>query len=328
MVHSIPDTVFTIIHERASQGWLVIDRHFRVVYVNQALCAIWRKGLKDVWGKSLLDLFYHGRKKDCHGQYLSLAIETMDTGKEYVDAERCSLLPGGVSNHWFLVNTYIVRNASGEPEYTVSSYVVINKFKAIESRLDKINFGVIKAFRKAVGARDAYTMHHGETVAELMVGLAEFMGMSSDEIFLAYLAGIAHDIGKIGIPEHVLNKPGKLDDDEYETIKKHPTIGADILEEIDGFRHIAAIVRHHHERYDGTGYPDQIGGNAIPMFSRMLALCDAFDAMTTHRVYRAPLSIRQAFFEISRCTGSQFDPQISQHFMNFIKVTDCSITAI
>ena len=142
----------------------------------------------------------------------------------------------------------------------------------MEHKLNAVNMNIIRAFSRAIDARDAYTMAHDEKVAKLMAGLAEYMGLSPREVSVAYLSGIVHDVGKIGIPEHILNKPGKLTDSEYDVIKQHTVIGAEILKEIEDFKDISNIVRYHHERYDGNGYIAGLAGQDIPFLSRMLAI--------------------------------------------------------
>ncbi|QJW48810.1 HD domain-containing protein [bacterium BFN5] len=121
---------------------------------------------------------------------------------------------------------------------------------------------------------------------------------------------------------YILNKPGRLTSEEFAIIQEHPNIGASILDNINGFEDIASAVRCHHERYDGTGYPNQVSGDQIPLFSRMLAVCDTFDAMTSARCYRQPFSEQEAVMEIRRCSGSQFDPEISEAFIEMLYYRD------
>lgn len=152
-----------------------------------------------------------------------------------------------------------------------------------------------------------------------MASFAKYVELPAEEVPMAYLIGIVHDVGKVSVPDHILNKPGRLTAEEFAVIKQHPQIGAKLLAEVDGLEKMAEIVRYHHERYDGQGYGQGLFGQNIPFFSRMLAVCDAFDAMTSARCYRRkPLSTAQALEEISKGAGSQFDPKISQRFIEFI----------
>ncbi len=152
-----------------------------------------------------------------------------------------------------------------------------------------------------------------------MVELAEFMELSDNESLYAYLSGVVHDVGKLGVPEHILNKPGRLSDAEYIIMKHHAVIGSEILQEIQGFDLIASAILHHHERFDGFGYPHGIIGSDIPFLSRMLAVCDSYDAMTSLRCYRQPFSHEQALLEVENCSGTQFDPAISTAFVEMMK---------
>lgn len=192
--------------------------------------------------------------------------------------------------------------------------------KHAPSLLEQVNMEAIENFCRQIYFRDSYTAIHAEHVADLMAGLAAHMGMTSEQINLSYMVGIMHDVGKIKIPDTILNKPGRLTAEEFAIMKGHAEEGANMLGAVDGAAPIAVIMRHHHERYDGKGYPDGLEGEAIPLFSRMLALCDCFDAMTTHRCYRQPVSLAECLAELRHCAGTQFDPKLCDKFLNFIEV--------
>lgn len=310
---------FIKVVDKQSTGWLLINRNFEIVYINEALCRLWQKDREELLGRSVLDLFYNGTKKIPAGHYHSPLLETIETGREFRGKE-AYLCPSGANFPcWFTVDTYTFRDSQGIVQYALGTYTLIDRYKALETQLESINISIIKSFCKAIEARDAYTLRHNENVADLAVGLAEYLRLPTTDIMTVYLAGLVHDIGKIGVPESVLNKPGRLTDGEYAVIKHHPVIGADIVAEIDGFGAIAKIVRHHHERYDGRGYPDGLAGEQIPFFSRLLAVCDAYDAMTSVRCYRVPLNIESAVAEIAACAGSQFDPDIARCFIEYIR---------
>lgn len=185
--------------------------------------------------------------------------------------------------------------------------------------LDEVNMDAIEDFCRQIYYYDPYTAMHTEHVADLMAGLADQMGMSSEEINLAYLVGIVHDVGKIKTPEAILTKPGRLTEEEYAVMKRHSEDGAQIIAAVEGAGPIADITRHHHEKYDGTGYPDGLKKEFIPLFSRMLSVCDAFDAMTTHRCYRNPVGLADCLKELKRCSGTHFDPKVCKAFLKFIK---------
>ncbi len=187
------------------------------------------------------------------------------------------------------------------------------------SIIEQVNMEAIEDFCRQIFYCDPYTSMHAEHVADLMAGLATQMTLTSNEINLAYMVGIMHDVGKIKTPEHILTKNGRLTDAEYAIMKKHADDGADMLAGIAGAEPIVKIMRHHHERFDGTGYPDGLQEEDIPLFSRMLSVCDAFDAMTTHRCYRQPVSLNECLQEITRCAGSHFDPEVCKVFIAFIQ---------
>jgi diguanylate cyclase (GGDEF)-like protein len=166
---------------------------------------------------------------------------------------------------------------------------------------------------KAVDARDAYTGSHSERVADLAARIARRLGSDDSLIELTRLAASLHDLGKLAIPEEILRKPSELNESERLVLQRHPQIGYRMLESL-GVEPIAEWVLHHHERWDGDGYPDRLRGDEIPLGARIIFVADAYDAMTSERVYRRPLSPREALEELERCSGSQFDPQIVDAF--------------
>jgi putative nucleotidyltransferase with HDIG domain len=173
-------------------------------------------------------------------------------------------------------------------------------------------------FAAVIQAKDDLTGQHSLQVASLMANFARHIGLSADKVFLAHLAGILHDLGKVCIAEHILTKPQKLTLEEMSQMRKHPAMGANILARIKGFNIIAQAVRHHHEKYDGTGYPCRLEGEDIPLLSRMLTLCDSFDAMTSMRHYRTTYTMAKAIGEIKLGEGRQFDPNLSKAFVAYI----------
>lgn len=185
--------------------------------------------------------------------------------------------------------------------------------------LEQVNMEKMEAFRHQIYYCDPYTEMHAEHVGELMAGLATQMGLNSEEITLAYLVGLVHDVGKISVPAKVLTKAGRLSDEEFAIMRQHAAAGEKLLLQVEGAQCVADIIRHHHERFDGRGYPDQMKGKEIPLYSRMLALCDTFDAMTTHRCYRSPVDIPSCLRELLRCRGGQFDPVLTDCFLTFLE---------
>jgi putative nucleotidyltransferase with HDIG domain len=173
----------------------------------------------------------------------------------------------------------------------------------------------IKALTKAIDVKDHYTFGHSERVTNYSLTIAEKLNFSQDELHKLRRACVLHDVGKIGISETILNKPGGLTNEEFAAIKKHPAKGAEIIEGIPFLEDIIRVVYHHHERFDGKGYPDGVAGETIPLGARIMAVADTYDAMTSNRPYRKRLDKRVAFDEIRNCAGSQFDPDVVSAFI-------------
>ena len=170
----------------------------------------------------------------------------------------------------------------------------------------------VMALAEALNERDRYTGEHSEEVVDLVAGVARGLGLNEQETARVKVAALLHDIGKVAIPDGILNKPGKLDESEWKLMREHPVIGERILRAIPGMGSIARIVRHEHERFDGAGYPDGIAGNEIPIGSRIILACDAYHAMTSDRPYRKAMSHSEAVRELAAGAGTQFDPQVTE----------------
>lgn len=167
----------------------------------------------------------------------------------------------------------------------------------------------VRSVARAIEAKDPYTRGHAERVSQLADMVAREYGLAGEELRMIRYAALLHDVGKLGVSTRVLKKPGKLTADEYDHMKLHPTQGAEILSEIDWLRPALVVPLHHHERFDGGGYPEGLGGDDIPLMARLVTVSDAFDSMTSTRMYRRALSVEQALGELRRCSGTQFDPR-------------------
>ena len=193
------------------------------------------------------------------------------------------------------------------------------KLEDTYEKLEKAYMESIQTIRYTVEAKDTYTRGHSDRVSEYSVLIGEKLGLSKEDIRRLQIGGLFHDVGKIGVPDNILQKNDKLTDDEYSEIKNHPTIGAQILSTASIFQDIIPIVKYHHERYDGKGYPCRLKGKDIPYLARITAVADAFDAMTSKRVYRDSLSIDFVISEIEKNKGTQFDPEIADVFLDILK---------
>jgi putative nucleotidyltransferase with HDIG domain len=184
---------------------------------------------------------------------------------------------------------------------------------------------IIYALAATVDAKDHYTYGHSRKVSEYAVALAEALKLDQDRVDTIRAGGLLHDIGKLGVPDSILTKPGPLDDDEWEPIKSHPELGVEILKRVIDLVNCLPAILHHHEHYDGSGYPRSLKRDSIPLEARILGIADAYDAITSPRPYRAQLPSEQAIAELRRCTGTQFDPELVEAFINVIlptQVTD------
>ena len=199
---------------------------------------------------------------------------------------------------------------------------VAKKTKEMES----LFLHVVQSLADAIDAKDTYTNGHSDRVARYAREIAKRYGYSSSDQDNIYIMGILHDVGKIGVPDAVINKPAKLTDDEFALIKNHPVMGARILKNIKELPKLFTGARWHHERFDGRGYPDGLAGTDIPEEARIIAVADAYDAMTSRRSYRDPLPQDTVRAEIEKCSGVQFDPAFAKIMIEMIDEDEGEIT--
>ena len=184
--------------------------------------------------------------------------------------------------------------------------------------LKELSVEVMEALAHTIDAKDKYTNGHSIRVAKYARMIAERIGLTAEECENIYYMGLLHDIGKIGVPNEIINKPSRLTDEEYDVIKTHPVIGYDILSEMKTHPMLAKGAHWHHERYDGKGYPDHLSGKDIPIESRIIAVADSYDAMTSNRSYRNYLPQEKVRSEIETNKGTQFDPEIAECMLSII----------
>lgn len=211
-------------------------------------------------------------------------------------------------------------------ESGIKSIAQMNEIKKINTELKNTNDMLEKAYlesiqtlRYTVEAKDTYTRGHSDRVSQFSVLIGKKLGLSDNDLKTLQIGGLFHDVGKIGVPDAILQKQSKLTDDEYSEIKNHPSIGAHILSSATIFKDMIPIVKHHHEKYDGTGYPGKLAGENIPYLARIAAIADSFDAMTSRRTYRDSLPIDTVIAEFRRCKGTQFDPEITDVFLDVLE---------
>lgn len=258
-----------------------------------------------------------------------------------IEGEHCTVFSKKVMGDWFAVT--IVRNTKLFYDLRMQMFVGImlavvvfliivvfcaisaariNKYQRQEQnnkeKLDKMNTNIIRALAYSIDAKDRYTSGHSQRVAEYSCNIAKMMGKSEEEQKIIYYAGLLHDVGKIRVPEEVINKPGKLTDEEFDQIRAHPVSGYHILKDIYEDERIADGVKYHHERYDGKGYPNGLKGENIPEIARIIGVADAYDAMASNRSYRDALSQEVVRSEIEQGRGCQFDSKIADIMLNMI----------
>jgi putative nucleotidyltransferase with HDIG domain len=228
-------------------------------------------------------------------------------------ARRFAVVPAGGAGWLVAVNPVHdcpISNAEIERMQYVASLIAAQASNArTYAELKELLFGIIRALTAAIDAKDPYTSGHSERVARIAVRLAEEMSVPPQKRSDLYLAGLLHDIGKIGVDDQVLKKCGALTPEEYRKIQAHVEIGVTILKDLKKLHHILPGVRHHHESMDGTGYPDHLSGEDIPLEARILAVADSFDAMSSNRPYRKRLSPMQIDEVFRKGRGTQWDPQ-------------------
>lgn len=195
----------------------------------------------------------------------------------------------------------------------------INKIKNMNSQLEHYLVDFAKILLQTVGAKDHYTEEHSRRVTLLADIFSKYLRLDNKQISDLQIAAAFHDIGKIGIPDNILLKTTRLTDEEYQVIKTHPVIAANIFSVSDIYKDIYPIMYYHHERYDGNGYPTGIRGTQIPLLARILSICDSFDAIVSKRTYKEGTTIEFALSEIEKGAGTQFDPELAPKFITMVK---------
>lgn len=187
------------------------------------------------------------------------------------------------------------------------------------AEMREVHIETVRALTSAIDASDPFTKGHSERVTQYAVAIAREMGLSERRIEALEYAGFLHDMGKIGLQHDILLKPGRLSEDEWEAMRQHPTVGAKIVSDLHFLSQAKAVVLHHHERYDGGGYPSGLAGTEIPLEARIVKVADAFDAMMSDRPYRSPLGLEKAIDELRNGKGTEFDPEVVDAFLRLVQ---------
>ena len=273
---------------------------------------------------------------DVYGPELMDSILSVGNGRTtaYVDGENSTVFVAPVMDQWYSVivigNTELFEDTWSQLAVNIMAslvtfflisffyYIGYKNEQIYGIRVEQLNLQVVTALASAIDAKDTYTNGHSTRVAEYSKMIAGRGGFSKSEQDEIYMMGLLHDVGKIGVPDSVINKPSRLTDEEYELIKKHPVIGDEILSSIKERPKLRVGARWHHERYGGGGYPDGLVGEQIPIEARIIAVADAYDAMTSRRRYRDVMSQDKVRSEIEKGKGSQFDPRFADIMIEMI----------
>lgn len=228
-------------------------------------------------------------------------------------------LSGGLLLLFLLLNGILLETSKTIVNQNIALSQKNIELESSHKLLDESYINTVIAMSNAVDARDQYTAGHSSRVTKLSLMIAEKMKLKKKYIRILEYGTIFHDIGKIGIPDNILNKPGTLTKEEFDLIKSHPSMGTKILQDISFLQDALPLILHHHERFDGKGYPNNLAGHDIPLGSRIIAVADAYDAMTSDRPYRKALEKNVAITEIIKYSGAQFDPEIVNIFLEIIQ---------
>ncbi|MDR2940429.1 MAG: HD domain-containing protein [Clostridiales bacterium] len=294
-------------------GYIVLDTQFNIIYMNdyfrQSKSAY---RANNFMAKKCYNICNGGFR--CHECIVEKTMKSLSSER----ASRRVVQPDGCT-----FNTEVITLPFFDSKHRLQSVmeIVIDKTEEEEfqSSLEKTYLLLIGSITKLLEKKDKYTAYHSANVKHYSLYLAKYFNFSEADQKKILIAASLHDIGKVAIPDSILQKPGNLTDDEFEVLKKHPVRGAEIISKVKHFNDIADIIRYHHEKVDGTGYPYGLKGEDIPFMAKMVAVADSFDAMTTSRVYRGALDINYAVSEIKRNAGTQFDKDIAGAFAYLVE---------
>ncbi|MCG2720715.1 MAG: PAS domain S-box protein [Thermodesulfovibrionales bacterium] len=310
-------------------GVMLVDLGFNIQRANKYISNLCGISLKDIKGKNISELFMDKHLEEslkAHNKHIvSLG------GYEYFDSKHKKYfiryetpIPGenGLTKALVIALVDISELKDKEKRLIESRDAFLNMLKEIDfsyKELQDVHKDLILAFVNALDAKSPWTKGHSERVTSYAVSIAKELGLRDRDIDTLRTAALLHDIGKIGTYDVVLDKPGKLTKEEFEIVKKHPEHGEQILKPIKQFGHLLKVIRHHHERIDGKGYPDGIKDGEIPLLSKLITIADSYDSMTSDRPYRPALPREFALSELKNCSRTQFDPHVAEAFLRVLE---------
>lgn len=289
----------------------VIGQNFKLLSINEEVRKLTGIESKNVIGKMCYDVFGNGN--ECYNCPVSAAFSSKKIEKNLKqeltrkDAEI------------FIEQTAIpILEENGNVKNVLEIIFDVTDKVKLEKENSELFIKTVSAFSKLIESRDKYTGTHSVNVQKISVQIGKQLNLSPNEIEELSIAAVLHDIGKIGVPEQILSKQGKLTQEEYEKVKAHPRMGCETIKDIPRLRNIAKYILHHHERFDGGGYPEGLKGKEIPLLSRIISIADVYDALTSDRVYRKRLTSLGAVLLMKEGKGSQFDPELLEIFISII----------
>jgi len=310
-------------------GVLLLDMSFRIERANKYFFSLYNISFEDIKNKECYEVIRSDRLKENFNNFSSSNIISLDT-YEYYDEEvkkyfmvYMTPIPDaeGLTKHFVLALVDITEIKDKEQSLTDSRDAFFNMLKEVDfsyRELKGLYEGLIYSFVNAIDTKSPWTKGHSERVTNYALGIAWEMGLDSDVIGNLRIAALLHDIGKIGTYDVILDSPQKLSSEEIGLINLHPVKGEMILKPIKQLQHLLPIIRHHHERVDGQGYPDGLKGDEIPLLSRIICVADSFDSMTSDRPYRSAGTIEFAVSELKSCSNSQFDSTVVEAFIRVL----------
>jgi len=306
-------------------GVFLVDRNFTVMRANKYISSLYGIRLEDLKGKPYHTIVSAGQVKDAAdaGRLFADTAEFYDAGLQRYFIQHITPIPDaeGLTKAFTISLVDITVLKDKENKLTESKDAFFNMLKELDASyrdLKGLLDSLIRSFVNAMDAKSPWTKGHSERVTYYTVAIAQELGLKEKEIETLRTASLLHDIGKIGTYDVVLDKPGKLTDEEFALIRQHPVKGESILKPIKQFVHLLPIVRHHHEMLDGRGYPDGLKDVQIPYLSKIITIADSYDSMTSDRPYRPAPPKEYAISELKRCTGTQFDAEAVEAFLKVL----------
>lgn len=304
----VPKTLVHMLIEQTPIAYIIMDDQYRIHYANESFLKLRNLSKDATIGEKCYNISNGGEM--CRYCAIERALRTGE--KELI--QRKDILPDGSVRY---IDDYAIplfRDADTGRMYLLE--IMVNRSEEFSARKQYNNDveEVVSSLVELLEAKDRYTAFHSKNVHNYATCIAQHMGLSEEDTFRISLAALLHDIGKVQIPLDILNKPGKLNNEEFHIIQSHPEVASKMLDGLICLKDISEMVRHHHERVDGHGYPDGISGDQLSIGSRILAVADTYDAMTTDRPYRKALSRKTAIEELNRVKDTQLDRDVVQAF--------------